>query len=142
LFVASNLMGVTLTGIGALNLAGTIFEGNPILFKPGNPLEVGPGKPLNAGLGLIADGYLATCYCCLSVAYIIAALLLTETGLTLRISSIGLDSFCGDVIPPRKLSRSSSFLILSCSSFSLLYLSASAILSYSSRSSCSNCSYY
>ena len=139
MLVASNLIGVTLTGTGAFNLAGIIFEGNPILFKPGNP---GPGKPLYAGLGLIDDGYLGTCYCSLSVAYILAGLLLTETGLTLRILSIGLASYCGAEIPPRKLSRSSSFLILSCSSFNLFYLSASAILSYSSLSSCSNCSYY
>ena len=69
MFVASNLIGVALTDIGALNLAGTIFEGKPILFKPGNPFDAGPAKPLNGGAGLI-DGYLATCCCCLIVAYI------------------------------------------------------------------------
>ena len=121
MFVASNLMGVTFIGPGAFSVAGIIFEGNPTLLKPGNP---GPGKPLNPGFGL-TDGYLATGYCYLIVACILA-LLFTDTGLTLRISSIGLLYYCGAVIPPRKLSRSSSFLILSrsysISSYNFFYL--------------------
>jgi hypothetical protein len=90
LFVASNLIGLMLTGIGALDFAGIKFEGNPKLFNPGKPLFTGLGNPLNGEFGL-NDGCLsAACCCYLIVPCILARLLLIETGLTLSISSIGL----------------------------------------------------